>query len=65
MKAVEFAPLARDEFDAAVDWYESQAEGVGRRFVQSVAEALDQIAEAPLECPVWAEDPRFRKAVVA
>ncbi|GMV12825.1 MAG: hypothetical protein AMXMBFR56_10490 [Polyangiaceae bacterium] len=64
MKAVEFAPPARDEFDAAVDWYESQAEGVGRRFVQSVAETLEHIAEAPLESPVWHDDTRFRKAVV-
>ncbi|MBI3207020.1 MAG: type II toxin-antitoxin system RelE/ParE family toxin [Myxococcales bacterium] len=61
MKPVELAPPARGEFDAAVDWYESQAEGVGQRFVDSVGETLENIAEAPLACPVWGGRPALQK----
>ncbi|HEX5444992.1 MAG TPA: type II toxin-antitoxin system RelE/ParE family toxin [Pirellulales bacterium] len=37
---------AEREFDAAADWYESQA-GLGAEFVTSVREALHRISDAP------------------
>ena len=33
MKPIDFAPDARAEFEAAVDWYEAKADGLGERFV--------------------------------
>jgi toxin ParE1/3/4 len=64
MKPIEFAPEARDEFDAAAEWYESHAEGLGQRFIQRVEETLLHVRKAPRALVVWEGDSRFRKAVV-
>jgi putative addiction module component (TIGR02574 family) len=55
---------ARAELEAAVDWYEAKAAGLGERFVHFVDEALELIAETPDGCPRWEADARFRRAVV-
>jgi plasmid stabilization system protein ParE len=64
MKSAGFAPGARDEFDAAVEWYESQSAGLGWRFVEAIDEIVTRIRELPDGFPTWEEDRRFRKAVV-
>jgi len=64
MKPIVFAPDAGAEFEAAVDWYEAKAAGLGERFVHYVDDALQLIAETPAGCPEWETDPRFRRAVV-
>lgn len=64
MKRTVFAPAARDEFGAAAEWYESQAPGLGFRFVDEVDETLTRIGELPHGFPTWDEDARFRRVVV-
>ena len=64
MKPTNFAPVARDEFDAATEWYESHSEGLGQRFVDCIDQTMTRISESPRGYPVWEGDRRFRKAVV-
>jgi len=44
---VRLLPEAKDEFDAAADWYEDQRSGLGIDFVAKVREVLDRIAANP------------------
>ena len=64
MKPIVFAPDARAEFEAAVEWYEAKAAGLGERFVSYVDEVLQLVEETPGGFPTWNVDPRFRRAVV-
>lgn len=64
MKPIVFAPGARDELEAAVEWYEANAAGLGERFVHCVDEALQLVDETPAGCPKWEADSRFRRVVV-
>jgi plasmid stabilization system protein ParE len=55
-------PEARDEFDAAVDWYEQQRPGLGPAFLDRVRDVLGRIAANPqLHATVYQD---VRKAVV-
>jgi toxin ParE1/3/4 len=55
-------PDARDEFDAAVDWYEQQRPGLGTVFLDRVREVFARIAANPqLHATVYQD---VRKAVV-
>jgi plasmid stabilization system protein ParE len=63
MKPVAFAPAARDEFQAAAEWYESHADGLGVAFVNCIDDLVLRIGEAPSQFPAWEGDRRFRKAV--
>ena len=63
MKPVVFAPSARAEFEAAAEWYESQAPGLGERFVHCVDEVLRRIEESPSSFPRWDFDTRFQRVV--
>jgi plasmid stabilization system protein ParE len=63
MKPAAFAPSARGEFEAAAEWYESHASGLGDEFVDCVDEIVGRIGRAPREFPTWAGDRRFRRAV--
>jgi plasmid stabilization system protein ParE len=63
MKPLVLAPGARAEFDAAAEWYESQAAGLGVGFVHCIDEALQRIAESPCGFPKWDVDNRFRRVV--
>jgi len=63
MKPTAFAPAARAEFDAAAEWYESRAKGLGEKFTNSIDEILGRIAQSPAEFPIWDGDRRFRRAV--
>ncbi|HTA93747.1 MAG TPA: type II toxin-antitoxin system RelE/ParE family toxin [Polyangiaceae bacterium] len=64
MKPIVFAPDAQAEFEAAVEWYEAQAAGLGERFVSHVDEVLQLVEETPGGFPTWDVDSRFRRMVV-
>jgi plasmid stabilization system protein ParE len=63
VKPLVVAPAARVELDAAAAWYESQAPGLGERFVHRIDEVLRRIQEAPSSFPLWEADARFRRVV--
>ena len=55
-------PEAKDEFDAATDWYEQQRSGLGTIFVDQVRDVFTSIAANPkLHAIVYQN---VRKAVV-
>lgn len=43
----DFHPEARQEFEAAVNWYEDRSVFAGVRFIKAVREAIDQIMQDP------------------
>jgi len=55
---VEFLAPARDEFVAAVDYYEEQASGLGAELVGEVEEKLESLRENPRLGPRHTEDTR-------
>src|SRR5262249_41713560 len=59
---IRLLPEARDELDAAVDWYEQQRPGLGTAFLDRVQEVLARIAAKPQLHAVVYQD--VRKAVV-
>jgi plasmid stabilization system protein ParE len=59
---VRLLPEARDEFDAAADWYEQQRPGLGTAFVDRVRDVLNGIAANPQMHAAVYQD--VRKAVV-
>jgi toxin ParE1/3/4 len=59
---IRFLPEARDEYDAAADFYEQQQAGLGVDFIARVREVLQRIAANPkLHAAVYQD---VRKAVV-
>jgi len=59
---IRLLPEARDEFDAAVDWYEQQRPGLGTAFLDLVRDVFVGIAANPqLHASVYQD---VRKAVV-
>lgn len=58
MKAIRIAAVAIDELREARSWYEGRAPGLGKRLVQAVDGALDDIAENPLRFRVVHQDIR-------
>lgn len=59
---IRLLPEAKDEFDAAADWYEQQRIGLGVDFVARVREVLNRISANPqLHAVVYGD---VRKAVV-
>ena len=49
---------ARNDFDAAFNWYEAQRTGLGVAFAGRVQEVLDRISSMPQLYPRVAEDVR-------
>lgn len=47
MKTIEFAPAASTEFKAAVDQYELERPGRGKRFAAAVERAMTMISRFP------------------
>ena len=47
MLPIRLLPEAKDEFDAAVDWYEQQRPGLGTAFLERVRETFARIASNP------------------
>lgn len=64
MTPVVFAPFARAELEAAAQWYEVRAPGLGEQLVLGIDETLQRISEAPASFPKWEGDQRFRRVVV-
>lgn len=58
MKAVRFHPDADTEMVDAARWYELQQEGLGKRFLASVQEALNRIKLNPRMHPIVEDDVR-------
>lgn len=44
---VKIHELAAKEFEEAVEWYELQSEGLGKRFTKSVIEQINKIKKNP------------------
>ncbi len=59
---IRLLPEARDEFDAAVDWYEQQQPGLGTAFLDRVRDEFARIAANPQLHSIVYQD--VRKAVV-
>ncbi len=55
---IRFLPEARDEFDAATDWYEQRQAGLGATFILRVNDVLNRIAQNPQTCRVVYRDVR-------
>jgi hypothetical protein len=49
----------------AMGWYESKRPGLGAELLGSVHGVMVRVAEAPGQFHVWADNPRFRKAVAS
>ena len=64
MKAggVVFRRRAREEFDAAGDWYEHERPGLGRQFIEEVDNLLGRLLDTPSLFPVVHRD--IRRAVL-
>lgn len=59
---IRLLPEARDEYDAAADWYEQQRAGLGADFTARVEDVFNRIAANPrLHAKVYND---VRKAVV-
>jgi len=59
---IRLLPEAKDEFDAAADWYEQKQPGLGVDFIAKVRDVLNRIAVNPrLHAAVYVD---VRKAVV-
>ena len=43
---IRFLPGAKDEYDAAVDWYEQRQPGLGATFIAQVREVLQRIRQS-------------------
>ena len=52
MFRVIFAQAARLELIEAQDWYESEAEGLGRRFRAAIDALTERMSANPLQFPV-------------
>lgn len=59
---IRLLPAARDELDAAVDWYEQQRPGLGTAFLDRVRDVFARIATNPKMHATVYQD--VRKAVV-
>jgi plasmid stabilization system protein ParE len=55
-------PEAQQEYDDAVDWYESQRRGQGLRFLDQINDTLNSISDNPEWYPIVQND--IRRAVV-
>jgi len=60
---VSLLPEAADELDAATDWYEGQAPGLGAAFRGAVLATLHAIAENPRRFPPARRE--YRRAVIS
>jgi toxin ParE1/3/4 len=50
-RTIVFTPTARSELIAAQDWYENEADGLGRRFRTEAGTAIERILLNPLQFP--------------
>lgn len=55
------SPIARLEFNEAIDWYDQQDPGRGDHFDLAVHETIRRIQEQPLLHPILLEDVRAKR----
>ena len=60
---VQFLVLAQKELDDTVDWYNGQATGVGREFLDEIDRAVRRIVSFPMSCPEI--EPEVRRCLLA
>ena len=60
---VRFLAVARQELDDAVVWYDEQAIGMGREFLDEIDRAVRRAATFPLSCPEI--EPGMRRCLLA
>ncbi len=48
---VRLLAVARQELDDAVAWYNEQAAGLGREFLDEIDRAVRRVAAFPMSCP--------------
>ena len=51
-------PLAEADIDSAAQWYESERQGLGARFVADLHRTFTRLGERPLQFPAIADDVR-------
>lgn len=56
------AKLAQQEIDDAVDWYDSQSEGLGVQFLDELDRAIRRLLRYPLSCAEI--EPRLRRCLL-
>lgn len=59
---VQFLALAQKELDDTVDWYNGQATGLGRKFLDEVDRAIRRIVSFPISCPEI--EPKMRRCLL-
>lgn len=62
MRPLHVRPLAAADVDAAFDWYEAQAEGLGHEFLRAVDACYAMIERWPEAFPVVYK--RYRRALL-
>jgi plasmid stabilization system protein ParE len=60
---VRFLTLAQQELDDAVTWYNEQAEGLGKEFLDELDRAVRRTVAFPLSCPEI--EPGLRRCLLA
>jgi len=60
---VRFLILAQQELDDAVDWYNEQADGLGKEFLDELDRAVRRSVAFPLSCPEI--EPGLRRCLLA
>lgn len=50
-RRIEYRRLAREEYDLAANWYETERAGLGDEFAAEIQVAIDAIAEYPDRFP--------------
>jgi plasmid stabilization system protein ParE len=52
VRAITFTKAARQELVHARDWYESESQGLGQRFLNAVDATIERIVANPLQFPI-------------
>lgn len=61
---VHFHPLARDELEHAVDYYEEEREGLGMEFLEEVYSCIQRIVKFPAAwSPISPDTPNTRRCL--
>lgn len=60
---VRILAVARQELDDAVAWYDEQAKGLGREFLDEIDRSVRRAAVFPLSCPKI--EPGMRRCLLA
>lgn len=60
---VRLLAAARQELDDAVAWYDEQALGLGREFLDEIDRAVRRAAAFPMSCPEF--EPDMRRCLLA